>query len=88
MMIDTVISILVGLFNRIIILFPLGNPQLVSNIIYFSGQFRTVMYNASYFLPVNDMLGVMTIILSCELGVFAFKAIRWIASNLSLGFIK
>jgi hypothetical protein len=44
--------------------------------------------SANFLFPVSSALSMLSFIFVVEAGLFTFKIIKYVASNLSLGFIK
>jgi len=85
---DSVITGFVNFFTVLISFFPMSDITVTTQISDFMDTFRGALSIMGVFFPVSIFLFVLSTILTIEIGILAFKTYRWIASNLTLGFIK
>lgn len=68
--------------------FPPLNFYVQADIQNFINSLNGAFAMADVFVPVNILVMVLSVMLSVELSIFAFKLYRWLASNVTLGILK
>ena len=88
MILDRLIYALAVLFNQFLSVFPLADVGVISAINSYLEDFRYYASQANFMIPVNTLFLLIGIVLSIEAVLLGKKLVRWIVSNVSLGFIK
>jgi hypothetical protein len=88
MIIDTIIAFAIGLLNTLLYYLPTIDQEILDRINTFVVDFRQMLVDGSYFFPVNDLLYILGMVIAVEIAILGFKITRWIASNVSAGFLK
>jgi len=87
-MMDAIYSGMAQFLTVLISFFPLADISVTQQLTDFTASFRQGLSLVGVFVPVNILLWALGLIMTVEIGILAFKTYRWIASNLSLGFLK
>lgn len=80
--------IAITIINGILELFPTADPAILSKINSQIAPLKTYMYAAGWFFPVQTALQLIGIIFTIEASIFLFHFVKFIAKNVSLGFIR
>lgn len=77
-----------GLTTLFLFWFPNVNSNTIDQINSQTTALRTFLTNASWLVPVNTLLAVISIILATEAIVLGAKIAGWVLHNVTLGFFK
>jgi len=77
-----------AIFNTVLELFPLADSTIVDSITSQLSAFRGYADDAQWIIPVSLLFSFLSAVLVIEGSLLTFKVARWIANNITLGFIK
>lgn len=69
-------------------IFPFANTNTVNSINTSVSQVRNSIASAGWIFPIDTFFTLLTAVIVIETSIITFKVVRWIASNITLGFIK
>jgi len=87
-LLSKLINLVITFLTWIVNLFPEADSSTVTMISSFSTTLHNSLVTGSYFVPVNTMLNLMALVITIEGSILSFKIVRWISSNVTLGFLK
>jgi hypothetical protein len=79
-----IMEMLFGIVN----LLPTANATITASVTSFLTDFKTYVAPLNYIFPVGAFFVMLGSILVIEGGIFLYKSMLWVASHVSLGFIK
>lgn len=85
---NSIISVIIAVFNFLIGLFPIADPLVTTRLTATITPFKTFMSGADWLFPVTDFFTILTIIMTVEAGILLIKILHWIVKNISAGFVK
>ena len=78
MFFDVLFAFFLSVINFLFNLLPNADEMAVSAVNSGVNQFRSFLSTASFFLPVNQFLSFLRIIVAVEVSFVVYKFIRWI----------
>lgn len=91
MIFTNIINSVLGLLTGLVNLLPNVSAQdteVIEKMSSAAGNIRAFFESQNYWFPVDDLFLIMTIIILMQVVITGFKVARWIASNLTAGFLK
>ena len=88
---NNLINFVLGLLTGIINLLPTltsADEINIDKIENAASSIRAFFVSQNFWFPVDDLFRIIGLLIVLELLITGFKIARWIASNLSAGFLK
>lgn len=83
MITSAIINLSSSLLNWLINLFPTstGFPNEAHQAVTYLGGYLGIW---SPILPTNNLIGIITLVIAVEVGIFGFKTLKWIISHIPM----
>jgi hypothetical protein len=91
MIIDAISSIALGIATWIVGLAPVmtsGDYANIQSITDALNAFISMVSWASFFFPIKLAFTILSIVITIELSLFTIRIFRWVASIVTVGFVK
>ena len=88
MIFNGIITFFVNSLSFIIGLLPNADPAVVNGLSSNFTTWRNTIANLNYVIPIDTFFTLVSFVIVCELAIFAWKGIRYVAGALTLGALK